>query len=205
MHSSPPSLTPASTAGSSAEDLALRMTGSTPKKGKVAEPGFVGQAPGSGVIRIPPVSVCHQVSTMGHLSRPMNLSYHIQASGLIGSPTVPRSRSEERSLPCRPLVALSHNRPDSRRGGIENTDLKLLNDLPESVGLWISGHTFENNRRSAVGQRTIDDVGVTGYPADISRTPEDIFVLIIKDIFKTDIGINHIPADGMKNPFGFTG
>jgi len=41
-----------------------------PKKGKVAEPGLVAVAPGSGLMRIPPVSVCHQVSTMGQRSLP---------------------------------------------------------------------------------------------------------------------------------------
>ena len=45
-------------------------TGSMPKKGKVAEPGFVGVAPGNGEIRMPPVSVCHHVSTMGQRSLP---------------------------------------------------------------------------------------------------------------------------------------
>src|SRR5207244_7425992 len=60
------------------------------------EPGFVGVAPGSGAIMMPPVSVCHHVSTIGQRSLPMTRRYHIQASGLIGSPTVPRSRSEER-------------------------------------------------------------------------------------------------------------
>jgi len=44
-----------------------------------------------------PVSVCHQVSTMGHRSPPIARRYHIQASGLIGSPTEPRSRREDRS------------------------------------------------------------------------------------------------------------
>ena len=53
--------------------------------------------PGSGEIMIAPVSVCHQVSTMGQLLRPMFSRYHIQASGLIGSPTLPSTRSEERS------------------------------------------------------------------------------------------------------------
>ena len=33
-------------------------------------PGLVGVAPGSGLIMIPPVSVCHQVSTMGQRSPP---------------------------------------------------------------------------------------------------------------------------------------
>ena len=68
-----------------------------PGKGRVAEPGLVWTAAGSGVIRIPPVSVCHQVSTIGQRSPPITRWYHIQASGLIGSPTVPSSRSDERS------------------------------------------------------------------------------------------------------------
>src|SRR5262245_31982208 len=65
-----------------------------PGNGSVAEPGVVVTAPGSGVIRMPPVSVCHQVSTIGQRFLPIVLRYHIQASGLIGSPTEPSSRSE---------------------------------------------------------------------------------------------------------------
>src|SRR5438445_5684901 len=71
--------------------------GSTPGKGLVAEPGFVVVMPGSGVIMIMPVSVCHQVSTTGVLPAPMWSRYQIHASGLMGSPTVPRRRSELRS------------------------------------------------------------------------------------------------------------
>src|SRR5437879_11781571 len=70
---------------------------STPKKGSVADPGLVGVAPGSGVIMMAPVSVCHQVSTMGQRAPPMTSWYQIHASGLIGSPTVPSNRSEVRS------------------------------------------------------------------------------------------------------------
>lgn len=43
---------------------------------------------------MPPVSVCHQVSTMGHLPCPMAEWYQRQASGLIGSPTLPSSRRD---------------------------------------------------------------------------------------------------------------
>src|SRR5215213_2699920 len=60
-----------------------------PGKGRVAEPGLVAMAPGSGAIMIIPVSVCHHVSTMGQRPRPITSRYHIQASGLIGSPTDP--------------------------------------------------------------------------------------------------------------------
>jgi hypothetical protein len=74
-----------------------RIAASTPKNGSVAVPGFVGVTPGSGVIMIPPVSVCHHVSTIGQRSPPIILWYHIHASGLIGSPTLPSRRRLLRS------------------------------------------------------------------------------------------------------------
>jgi hypothetical protein len=63
----------------------------------VAEPGFRVVAPGRGEIMMAPVSVCHQVSTTGQRPPPMTVWYQIHASGLMGSPTEPRRRSEERS------------------------------------------------------------------------------------------------------------
>src|SRR5512144_1212881 len=73
------------------------MSATTPGNGRVAEPGFVGIAPGQGEIMIAPVSVCHHVSTMGQRLPPMTSRYHIHASGLIGSPTLPSRRNDERS------------------------------------------------------------------------------------------------------------
>ena len=154
----------------------LMMAGSMPKNGSVADPGLVVVAPGRGVIRMPPVSVCHQVSTMGHFSWPMLLWYHIQASGLIGSPTVPSSLSEERSVPVGPLLALPHQRADGGGGGVEDVDLELLHDLPEPVQLRIGGYALEHDRGGAVGQRSVDDVAVPGDPADVGGAPVDVLV-----------------------------
>src|ERR1700761_3445155 len=75
----------------------VTISGTTPGIGKVADPGLVGTAPGSGAIMMAPVSVCHQVSTIGHRLRPIFSRYHIHASGLIGSPTEPSRRRRERS------------------------------------------------------------------------------------------------------------
>ena len=63
----------------------------------MAEPGLRVVAPGSGLIMMAPVSVCHHVSTIGQRPPPMCSWYHIHASGLMGSPTLPSSRSFERS------------------------------------------------------------------------------------------------------------
>src|ERR1700722_17106597 len=68
-----------------------------PGNGRVADPGLGAMAPGSGEIMVAPVSVCHQVSMMGQRPPPITSRYHIQASGLIGSPTLPSSRRELRS------------------------------------------------------------------------------------------------------------
>jgi len=75
----------------------LTTAASTPKNGRVQLPGFVAVMPGSGVIMMPPVSVCHQVSTIGQRPPPMTSWYHIHASGLMGSPTVPSNRSDDMS------------------------------------------------------------------------------------------------------------
>src|SRR5690349_19605645 len=68
-----------------------------PGSGVIAEPGLVAVTPGSGLIMMAPVSVCHQVSTTGQRPPPIVVRYHIHASGLIGSPTEPSSRSDDRS------------------------------------------------------------------------------------------------------------
>src|SRR5690606_35259952 len=68
------------------------ISGTTPNSGRVAEPALRSVAPGSGAIRMPPFSVCHQVSTTGHFFSPTTSKYHSHASGLIGSPTEPRMR-----------------------------------------------------------------------------------------------------------------
>ncbi len=73
-----------------------------PGSGTCAEPGLVAVTPGSGAIIWAPVSVCHPVSTIGAgfclpPLPPMTSRYHIQVSGLMGSPAEPRTRMEERS------------------------------------------------------------------------------------------------------------
>ena len=80
------------------------MAAAMPGSGSVHEPGTNGVAPGSGVIMWPPVSVCQKVSMIGQRSWPTSRWYHIQASGLIGSPTEPRMRRLS-SLKLRGCVA----------------------------------------------------------------------------------------------------
>src|SRR6266498_1701426 len=86
-----PSVEPASLPSTSSKAADM------PGNGRPAEPGLAGSRPGSVEIMIEPVSVCHQVSTIGQRSPPTTVWYHSHALGLIGSPTVPSRRRDERS------------------------------------------------------------------------------------------------------------
>src|SRR4029453_8244931 len=69
--------------------LSLRISVEMPGNAWGADPGLVRVMPGSGVIMIAPVSVCHQVSTIGQRLLPTWRGYQTHASGLIGSPPGP--------------------------------------------------------------------------------------------------------------------
>src|SRR4051812_49892962 len=71
-----------------------------PGSGVCADPGLVSVTPGRGLIMMPPVSVCHHVSTTGVRSPPMTWRYQIHASGLIGSPPPPSTPRGERAEPA---------------------------------------------------------------------------------------------------------
>src|SRR6202046_3403200 len=90
----------------------VTTSATTPENGRVADPGFVAIAPGRRAIIMCPVSVCHHVSTMGQRLPPMVSRYHIQASGLIGSPTVPSRRRLLRSC------FFGHSSPHLIKGGV---------------------------------------------------------------------------------------
>src|SRR5579871_1157939 len=73
--------------------------GCTPGNGNVAHDARLGVIPARLEINMPPVSVCHHVSTIGHFFLPIFSSYQCHASSLIGSPTVPNVFNDDKSFP----------------------------------------------------------------------------------------------------------
>ena len=73
-------------------------------------------------------------------------------------------------------VAPLHERPDRGRRGVEDRRLVLLDDRPEPVLVGMVGRAFVDHARRAVRERAVDDVGVTGDPADVGGAPVDVGV-----------------------------
>ncbi len=183
---------------------ASTSTGLMPGSGRVAEPGFKGVAPGSGEMRIPPVSVCHQVSTMGQ--RAVAHDIVIPEPGLGIDRLADRAQqAQRRALGAlhRP-IALAHQGADRRGRGIEDVDLVLVDDLPEARGIRIVRHALEHQRGGAVGQRPIDDIAVAGHPADIGGAPVDIALVIIEDVLMGPGDIDQIAAAGVQHALGLS-
>ncbi len=81
----------------------------------------------------------------------------------------------------------------------------LVTDLPKAARIGVIRHPFKHQRCGPVGQRPIDDIAVPGDPADVSRTPVDFTLLIVKNIFMRHRGIDQIAAGGVHHAFWLTG
>ena len=184
---------------------ASTISGTTPKNGRVAEPGLSLVAPGSGVIRMPPVSVCHQVSTIGQ--RLVADHAVIPLPGFRIDRLADRAEQPQalaRGLLHR-LVAGLHQRADRGRRGVEDVDLVLVDDVPEPRIVGIVRHALEHQRGGAVGQRPVEDVAVAGDPADVGGAPVDVAVVIVEHVLMRHRREHEIAAGGVQHALGLAG
>ena len=169
-------------------------------------PAWSAVIPGSGVIMIAPVSVCHQVSTIGQRSPPITLWYQSQALGLIGSPTEPSRRSEERSNLAGDLGAPLDEGADRGRRRVEDRRLVVLDQLPPDPLVGVVGGALPHHAGGAVGERAVDDVGVAGDPADVGRAPVDVRLgLQVEDVAVGRGDPGHVAAGGVQDPLRLRG
>ena len=123
-----------------------------------------------------PVSVCHQVSTIGQRSPPITRWYQSHAFGLIGSPTDAEQPQRRQVVLLRVLRAPLHAGADRGRRGVEERHAVALADLPPDVLVRVVRRALVHHRGGAVGERPVDDVGVPGDPADVGRAPVDVLL-----------------------------
>ncbi len=116
-----------------------------------------------------------RVDDRARASPPMCSWYQIHASGLIGSPTEPSSRSDAEIVL---LAACSgpplHVRADRGRRGVEDRDAVALDDRPPARLVREVGRPLVEHRGRRVAERPVDDVAVAGDPADVGRAPVDV-------------------------------
>src|SRR5262249_47324774 len=104
-----------------------------------------------------------------------------------------------------PFLALTHQGAQGGWCGVEDPNIVLVDDLPEAGWVRVVRDPREEEGCGAVGERAIDDVAVSGYPADIGGAPVDLAVTVIEDVLMGHRGVDEIPAGGVKDAFGLSG
>ena len=66
-------------------------------------------------------------------------------------------------------------------------------------------HALEHQRRRAVRERAVHDVGVAGDPADVGRAPVDLAVAIVEDLLVGQRRIDQVAAGGVQHALGLAG
>ncbi len=103
------------------------------------------------------------------------------------------------------FIAGAHQGADGRRRSVEDIDVMLVDDFPETSLIGEVGHTLEHQCRRAVGERAVDDIGVTCHPAHIRRAPVDVAVMIVEDILMRHRCIDEIAAGCVQHALRLAG
>ena len=175
-----------------------------PKNGRVAEPGLSSVAPrerrdqNAACLGLPP-SVDDRAATVTN---------HV----IVPEPGLGIDRLADRAQRLQTgagrfldrLFAQTHQRANSRWRCVEDIDAVLVDHLPEARRIRIVGHAFEHQGDRAIGERSVNNVTVSGHPADIGGTPVDVAIVIIEDILMGHRSVDEIAASRVQDtPFGF--
>lgn len=94
---------------------------------------------------------------------------------------------------------------DGGWGGVELSDLALLDDFPVTRWGRVDWGGFEDGGGRAEGQRAVDDVGVAGNPADVGHAGEAVFRMDIENVLDGEGGAEEVAASGVDDTLGLAG
>src|SRR5689334_9293121 len=104
-----------------------------------------------------------------------------------------------------PLVTPSNEGTNRCRRGVKNVDFVFGDDSPKPIGFGPIRRSFIHESGRAISQRTVHDVTVTGYPADVGRAPIYVFITKIENVFRGGIDPDQISPGRVEDSLRFTG
>ena len=80
------------------------------------------------------------------------------------------------------LISPLHEGSDRRWSSVENRDTIIGNQLPETIGLRPIRSSLVHEAGCTVGERSVDEVAVTGDPTNVSSAPVNILLTEVEDV-----------------------
>ncbi len=102
----------------------------------------------------------------------------------------------------RPFFSELHKHADCSWRCVQDGNPEFLNHSPPDSSIRVIRRPFREDNCRPHCKRAIYHIGVTGYPAGIRSTPEDIVFLQIEHILRRVVGTHHIPATGVNDTLG---
>src|SRR5262249_47753726 len=95
------------------------------------------------------------------------------------------------------LWAGAPKRPYRRWRGVKDIDVKFFGDTPRAPCVGIGGKALVHNRGGREGQWPVDDIGMTGNPADIGHAPVDVLGMDVLNVLRRPGYVGEISAGAM--------
>ncbi len=177
----------------------------TPGRGSVPEPGLSGNGAGHGSdhdgagFGLPPGIDDGTTLLADHLVIPF------PGRGIDGLADGAEKAQARHIVRIGPLIALADEGAYGGGGGIEDVDAVFFDEAPEAVGLGEIGRAFVHHSGGAGGERAVQNIAVSGDPADIGGAPVGVFLVQVEDPLHGHVGLQEISGGGVDDAFGLAG
>ena len=102
-----------------------------------------------------------------------------------------------------PVFSIAHEQANGGGGRIENRDAIAFDQIPPAARVRIVRLAFSCEDRGAIEEGAIHDITVAGDPARVGDTKIHIVLFEIEDVFRGDVGSDHVPTVNMDHAFRF--
>lgn len=103
------------------------------------------------------------------------------------------------------VVTSALEQTQSGGSNVELGDLVLVDDVPVAGEVGVGGGTLKDNGSATQEQGSVDNVGVTGNPADVTTTEEAVVVVDVKDVLAAHGSTDQITRGGVHHTLRFSG
>lgn len=103
------------------------------------------------------------------------------------------------------VVASALKQTQGGGSDVELGDLVLLDDVPVAGEVGVGGGALEDDGCATQHQGSVDDVCVTGNPADVTATEEAVVVVDVKDVLAGHGSTEQVTGSGVHDTLGLAG
>src|SRR6267378_1393121 len=94
---------------------------------------------------------------------------------------------------------------NGRGRGVEDVDIQALGDSPYPAGVGVGRDTFVDDTGSGQRQRTVNNIGVAGDPADVGHAPINIRGMNVLNVLGGAGHVGEVTASAVLAAFGLSG